>query len=54
MLDKAIRWRDRLNHLVDKSDNPEVVIEHIEILDYLIDCAEIIELELPTKAEVSE
>lgn len=54
MLDKAIKWRDRLKKFKTESKYPEHVQEHIEILDYLIDCAEIIELELPTKAEVSE
>ena len=54
MLDKAIKWRDRLKKFKTESKYPENVQEHIEILDYLIDCAEIIELELPTKAEVSK
>lgn len=53
-LKKAIGWRDRLKKFKTESKYPEHVQEHIEILDYLIMQAEIVEKQLPTRAEVSE
>lgn len=53
MLQQAIEWRDRLTQLVGHAKYPEHVQKHVNILDYLIDCAEEIESNLPTRAEVS-
>lgn len=53
-LKKAIEWRDRLKKFKTESKYHEHIQEHIEILDYLIMQAEIVEKQLPTRAEVSE
>ena len=54
MLEKAIAWRDKLTKIVSHANDPNYVIEKIEILDYLIENTKENESHLPKKAEVSE
>lgn len=52
MLEKAIAWRDKLTKIVPLANDPNYIIEKIEILDYLIEKAK--ESEIPIRAEISE
>lgn len=53
-LKNAIEWRNRMTNLLHTTKHPEHVIEHLKILDYLIQCGEIVEKQLPVRPEVSE
>jgi len=53
-LEKAIAWREQLTKIVVYADDPNYIIEKIEILDYLIENTKENESHMPKRAEVSE
>jgi len=56
MLDQGKKWLEKLHMLKNQKvteKEKQFVQEHIDIMTYLVDCAEEVESDLPTRPEIS-